>query len=236
MAFLRQKPNRSLSGHGYRGHPCPGNPCPGHPCPWYRILFILFFLTFLYVQAAFCSETIIDLDRDVDISIGTFNYFFNPSDRALEEAQGRSLPEIQTGLYFGAYMSTKSRLFTFFFNTKNVYSMYEAGVALNMIGDQDSLALSFPLTFDLAYRIPLSKRFALFPFAGTGVNFVRTEEGDEYNWQLYYLLEVGSELKYFLWRDTYLKLRITYALMFVDNLESGYMHVIKVRFPVPFIP
>jgi len=197
---------------------------------------LLLALFVLSLQEAFPAVREFERDTDVDISMGTFNYFFNPSDKAYEESQGRTLPEIHTGIYFGAYLSTRSKLFTFFFNAKNFYSMYEAGVALNTIGTEDSFVLSIPLTLDLAYRIPVSKRAALFPFAGTGIDFVRTDESDEYVWQFYYLIEMGIELKYSVWRNTYLKVRINYGLVFIDNLESGYMHILKVRFPVPFLP
>jgi hypothetical protein len=175
-------------------------------------------------------------DTDVDIALGTFNYFFNYSDREYEEAQGRTLPDIGTGIYFGAYMSSRSRLFTFFFNARNFYSIYEAGVALNMIQDTDSFALSVPLTYDLAYRLRVGRKSALYPFAGTGVNVVRTKQTDGYDWQLYFLVEMGAELKYALWTNTNLKFRATYGLMFIDNVPSGFMHVLKVRFPVPFLP
>jgi hypothetical protein len=199
--------------------------------PLFLALFVLLFL-----QEAFSAIREFERDADVDISMGTFNYFFNPSDRAFEESQGRTLPEIDTGIYFGAYLSARSKLFTFFFNTKNFYSMYEAGVALNMIGKEETFVLSIPLTVDLAYRVPVSKRVAIFPFAGTGIDFVRTSENDRYTWQFYYLIEMGIELKYSVWRNTYLKFRINYGLIFIDNLESGYMHTLKVRFPVPFLP
>jgi hypothetical protein len=193
-------------------------------------------LTFLFLCEAKPAVINSERDTDIDIAMGTLGYFFNPADISYEESQGHNLPDIKMGIYFGGYMSSKSRLFTFFFNTKNVYSIYEAGVALNSIEEEDYFMLSIPFSFDLAYRIPLGTRLSFYPFAGTGLDFVRIKEGNNTQWQFYYLIETGIELKYSVWKNTYLKLRVSYGLMFIDQLESGYMHLLKVRFPVPFLP
>ncbi len=187
----------------------------------------------LEINTTDAEGAIVTYDRDIDISMGTYNYFYNKYDREADEG---SLPDIKTGIYFGAYISSKSRLFTFFFNTRNIYSIYEAGFALNRIGNEKHYILSIPFTYDLAYKIPLFKKAALYPFAGTGFDLIRVMDNEKVHWELHYLLESGLEVKYLIWKDTFLKLRVSYGIMFVNQIESGFMHFLKVRFPVPFIP
>jgi hypothetical protein len=168
-----------------------------------------------------------DYEPDIDVSAGTFNYFFNEGDDA---------PDIGTGVFFSGYLSMKSPLFTFFFNTKNIYSTYEAGFACNRVGNEGYYVISIPATVELSCRIPLSRRVSLHPFVGTGLDTVNSRYNGMDNWNLYYLFDGGLEVKYSLWRDTFLKLKVTYGIVFVDTLTSGYAHFLRVRFPVPFIP
>jgi hypothetical protein len=168
-----------------------------------------------------------DYEPDIDVSVGTFNYLFN---------EGDSVPDIGTGMFFSGYLSMKSPLFTFFFNTKNIYSTYEAGFVYNKGVSDDVYLISIPATVELSYRIPLSRRFSLHPFVGTGIDTVKSPDDGNVDWNVYYLLDGGLEIKYKIWQDTFLKLKFTYGMVFVDSLTSGYAHYIKVRFPVPFIP
>jgi hypothetical protein len=168
-----------------------------------------------------------DYEPDIDVSAGTFNYFFNEGDGA---------PDIATGVFFSGYLSMKSPFFTFFFNTKNFYSTYEAGVAYNRVRSDEYYVLSIPATVDLSYRIPLSRRLSVYPFVGTGLDAVDNRYNGTDNWNFYLLFDGGLEFKYGLWRDTYLKLKVTYGVVFVDTLTSGYAYFLRVRFPVPFIP
>lgn len=167
------------------------------------------------------------LNPDYDVAIGSFSYLFNAQD---------SPPPIKTGLYMGAYMNMKSPFFTFFFNAKNLYSTYEAGIALNRIDVEDFYAISFPLTLDLSYRIPIFRRFAVFPFFGTGLDLLNMRYDREDHLSLYYFFDTGLELKYEVWKDTYIKIKATYGIIFVESARSGYVHFIKLRFPLPFIP
>jgi hypothetical protein len=168
-----------------------------------------------------------DYDPDIDVSAGTFNYFFNDGDGA---------PSIRTGIFFSGYLSMKSPLFTFFFNTKNIYSTYEAGLAYNTVESGSYYVISIPATVELSYRIPVFKRLSVYPFVGTGLDTVNNLYNGMNNWNFYYLFDGGLEIKYSLWQDTFLKLKVTYGVVFVDTLASGYAHFIRVRFPVPFIP
>jgi hypothetical protein len=171
---------------------------------------------------------IANYEPDVDISMGTYNYFFNSGD---------SNPNLKTGVYFGGYLGMKSPLFSFFFNAQNFYSMYESGVAINNVENNDDFILTIPFVYDLSYRIRLfkKKKLTLKPFIGTGFNLVRFDTNGG-NWDLYYLLDTGFEVQYPIWRKTNLKLKINYGIMFVDTVDSGYVHFLRVRFPVPFIP
>jgi hypothetical protein len=195
---------------------------------------------FMILPAVFpltaASDSIIDYDTDVDVCLSSYSYIFNASDIEYHESIDDDLPDIKTGVYFGAYMSGKSRLFSFFFNMKNVYSMYELGCALNPLGGEDSIMLSIPLTYDLAYKIKLSEKTGLFPFVGGGFNLIRIQYDNQSQWQFFYMVESGLEVKYRVWESTNLKLRISYGVLFLDQVESGYMHILKVRLPVPFIP
>jgi hypothetical protein len=205
-----------------------------------KIVLLLSLAAFMILPAVFpllaASDSITDYDTDVDVCLSSYSYIFNASDIEYHESIGDNLPDIKTGIYFGAYMSGRSRLFSFFFNMKNVYSMYEFGCALNPLGGEDSTMLSFPLTYDLAYRIKLSEKTGLFPFVGGGFNLIRIQYDNQAQWQFFYMAETGLEVKYRIWDTTNLKLRISYGVIFLDQVESGYMHILKVRFPVPFIP
>ena len=175
-----------------------------------------------------------DYDPEIDISVGVINYMYTPMDLASPTA---NLPELSMGLYGGGYLGLKSPLFTFFFNADNMYTTYEAGVAYNQIGTSGYF-ISVPLTVDLAYRISLfkKKKFALQPFVGTGFDVIISSENNNSFLQAHYLVNAGLEIKYFAWGDTPLKIKASYGVIFVDDLESGFMHFIKVRFPVPFLP
>lgn len=200
------------------------------------LLVPLVFLTagYLWILPWTGFGAITDYDPEIDISVGIMNYMYTPTDLASPTA---NLPKLKMGLYGGAYLGLKSPLFTFFFNSKNMYTTYEAGVAVNQIG-ANNYFISIPLTIDLSYRISLfkKKKFALQPFIGSGFDVIRSNENNTTSWQVHYLINAGLEIKYFAWDDTSLKIKASYGILFVDDLESGFLQFIKVRFPVPFIP
>jgi hypothetical protein len=189
---------------------------------------------FLYSQPKNVFGAFTDYDPEIDISLGLINYMYTPIDL---ESPTADLPEIGMGLYGGGYLGLKSPLFTFFFNTENIYTTYEAGLAFNRLGAGD-LLISVPLVVDLSYRLSLfrRKKFALQPFAGTGVDMIGSNRDNTFVWQIHYLVNAGLEIRYVAWDNTTLKIKASYGIIFVDDLESGFMHFIKVRFPVPFIP
>ncbi len=205
-----------------------------------KVVIFLSSIVFLILPAVFpltaAPDSVTNYDIDIDVCLSSYSYIFNESDIKYHESIGDDLPDIKTGVYFGGYMSNKNRLLSFFFNLKNVYSMYEFGCALNPLGNEDSTLISFPFTYDLAYRIGLSERTGLFPFVGGGFDLIRIEYDERPHWQFFYMAETGLEVKYRIWGTTNLKLRISYGVIFLDQVQSGYMHIIKVRFPVPFIP
>jgi hypothetical protein len=200
------------------------------------ILISLVFLAtgYLWILPGTGTAAITDYDPEIDISVGLLNYMYTPLDLKSPTA---NLPELGMGLYAGGYLGLKSPLFTFFFNSQNIRTTYEAGVAFNQIG-AGNYFISIPLIVDLSYRISLfkKKKFALQPFVGSGFDVVRSSENNDSFWQVHYLVNAGLEIKYFAWDNTSLKIKASYGIIFVDDLESGFMHFIKVRFPVPFIP
>ena len=200
------------------------------------LLFPLIFITagYLWILPAALLGAITDYDPEIDISVGIINYMYTPMDLA---SSTTDLPNLKMGYYGGGYLGLKSPLFTFFFNSENVYTTYEAGVAINQIGDSNYF-ISIPVTIDLSYRFSLfkKKKFLLQPFIGSGVDVIRSSKNNTANWQVHYLVDAGLEIKYFAWKDTSLKIKASYGVIFVDDLDSGFMHFIKVRFPVPFIP
>jgi hypothetical protein len=210
-----------------RNKPCraPSGRAPGRAAVLIFIFLASAGLPFIRTLPA--SAALSDYEPDIDIAAGTYNYFFNPGDGA---------PDVRTGIFFSGYMNMKSPLFTFFFNTKKIYTTYEAGLAYNMAGSEGYYIISIPLTFELSYRIPISRRLAIFPLAGAGFDLVDTRSDGRDSWNLYYLFDGGLEIKYNVWRDTYLKLKISYGVVFVETVPSGYVHVLKIRFPVPFVP
>jgi hypothetical protein len=216
-----RKPNnpRRNSRRAHGGAPAAGAPAA---------IFLLLAFVFIALDGGRPAlGAVSDYEADFDVSAGTFNYLFN---------KGDEVPDMGTGVFFSAYLSMKSPLFTFFFNTKNVYSTYEAGVVYNEAVSEDVYLVSIPATVELSYRIPLSRRWSIHPFVGTGLDTVKNPDDGGGKWNLYYLLDGGLEIKYGMWKDTYLKLKVTYGMVFVDSLTSGYAHYIRVRLPVPFIP
>ena len=200
------------------------------------ILIFLVFLTagYLWILPGTVLGAITDYDPEIDISVGIMNYMYTPRDLASPTAD---LPELKMGLYGGGYLGLKSPLFTFFFNSKNMYTTYEVGIAVNQTGASNYF-IPFPLIVDLSYRISLfkKKKFALQPFIGSGFDVIRSSENNTTSWQIHPLVNVGLEIKYFAWDDTSLKIKASYGILFMDDLESGFLQFIKVRFPVPFIP
>ena len=200
----------------------------------YLILFSVVVAGYMYFLPDKAFGGITNYDPEIDVSVGLINYRYTSIDL---ESPTADLPKLGMGLYGGGYLGLKSPLFTFFFNTKNIYTTYETGIALNQLGESEYL-ISIPLIVDLSYRISLfkKKKFALQPFAGTGFDVIGSRGGNASAWQVHYLVNAGLEIKYFAWENTALKIKASYGIIFVDDLESGFMHFIKIRFPVPFIP
>ena len=189
---------------------------------------------YLFSQPRDIFGAFTDYDPEIDISVGFINYMYTPIDR---ESPTADLPELGMGLYGGGYLGLRSPLFTFFFNAKNIYTTYETGIGFNQFGGSGYL-ISIPLIADLSYRFSFFKKknFALQPFVGTGFDLIGSNVDDKSIWQVHYLVNAGLEIRYIAWENTVLKIKASYGIIFVDDLESGFMHFIKIKFPVPFIP
>lgn len=199
----------------------------------YLVITIIITAVFIHLRHDSAEGAIFDYDPDIDISMGMYDYFYTSYDL---KTQGSSLAEIKPGIYFGGYMGLRSPLFTFFFNSSNIYTTYEAGIALNRVGQSDYY-ISIPLIVDLGYSFSFfKKKVAIYPFVGTGFNIVKSAHNNETLWQVYLLADTGLEIKYYAWENTALKVKVSYGIMFINEIESGFIQFLKVRFPVPFIP
>lgn len=188
----------------------------------------LFFLLPLLLLPLPVSGGIVFYNPDIDISLAIFDYIGNDD----------SFPVVHPGFYLGAYLSMKSPFFTNYFNARRIHTIIETGLALNEIereNMENDLLFSIPLQFDLAYRVDLTKRLSFAPFLGTGLNLMYNE-GFEVPLHINFVLQTGLELRYFLWKETWLKLKLDYGILFENRVERGYIQFIKIKMPLPFIP
>jgi len=197
-------------------------------------LFLLLFLIlahFLFISQTKLFGGIINYKPEVDISSGSYSFFFSQN----EKLNGQPAPTLDTGVYAGGYLNLQSPLFSFFFDTEKIHSIYEAGFALNRINGSSAFALSIPVSANLGYMINFTPRFGLIPFLGTGFAFIHL--GDEYSFfPVHYFLCTGLEIKYRLWERTFLKLKADVGVIFASEISTGYAYFFKLRFPFPFIP
>lgn len=203
-----------------------------------RLLWI--FITFsIFSTALFLplnlQGDIIFYDPEIDISLGMFNYLFNEDD---------IVPPIEPGIYFGGYFSLKSRFFSDFFNTEKLYSIFEAGVAISGIENEDVAFITIPLHVDIGYQIRLLKKLYFLPTVGTGLHITYNESlgdpaySDQFKDEphLSPIIGTGFELKWAVFKNSSLKVKFNYGLIFDGRVQSGYAQYFQIRFPVPFIP
>lgn len=172
---------------------------------------------------------ILTYDPEIDMVLGTFSFFGGPE---------KNMPPIKTGPYLGGYLSMKSPIFTYFFNTENVYNFFEVGCSVNEIEEQygSSYIVNVPISVDFAYKIPILPKFSILPFVGfgLGLNFGPRQEGE--GLPLYPFIKTGIELRYLMWKGTHMRVKVDYGVAFVNEVETGVIPFLRVRFPIPFIP
>lgn len=213
MAFTRQKQNKTLS-------------C----CALFLIGTALFFP----LAASRAAADIILYDPEIDVSMSLYKPFINEGDTA---------PDIGMGVYFGGYLSRKSRFFTDYFNAERIYTIFEGGVAINPIQNEDSNYVTIPLQVDIAYRIG-SGKFSFLPFISVGLNFTfnRYLNDPAYNESFRdgpngaFSVGTGFELRWTILKYSALRLKFDYGILFDGRVESGYMPYMRLRMPLPFIP
>jgi len=192
------------------------------------ILIVVIFSTVLLLYPQNLKGDIISYDPEVDISLGTFSYLTSSES---------NISYIKTGPYFGGYLSMKSPIFTYFFNSQNIYNIFELGFSVNELvsENQSFYIVSIPFSVDFAYKIQLFPKFSIYPLVGVGFS---TTLGGNYENQvpIYPFIKTGIEIKFLIWKDTNLKIKVDYGIAFVDIIETGFLQFIKVRFPIPFIP
>ena len=175
------------------------------------------------------SAEITSYDPELDIALGTFSYLIEDMPH---------MPDFRTGPYIGGYLSMKSPIFVTFFDTENVYNFFEAGFAINELVEENGsfYMVNIPFSVDFAYRVPLFDRFSILPFIGLGLGLsFGTHEGGS-GPPIYLFFKTGLELRYLLWDGTHMRAKIDYGVALVDEIESGVMPFLRVRFPIPFIP
>jgi hypothetical protein len=178
---------------------------------------------------------IILYDPQVDISMSIYYPLFNEGDIA---------PNIRPGIYFGGYFSRRSRFFSDYFNSERVYTIFEAGVAVNPIENEDSLFITIPLHVNFAYRIGRGSKFSFLPFVGTGLNITYNDylSNPQYNEifrdrpYLGAVLALGFELRWPILKRSALRVKVDYGLVFDGRVTSGYTQFLRIRLPLPFIP
>ncbi|UCB46851.1 MAG: hypothetical protein JSV25_05370 [Spirochaetota bacterium] len=188
---------------------------------------LLFSLILLFPSLA-CPD-IFEYDPELDVALGMLGYF---------QGDGENVPSIKPGPYIGAYLSMKSPIFVYFFNSENVYNMFEAGVAVNEIKEQvgSSYIVNIPVSVDFAYSFEAFPKFSILPFVGFGVGLNLSSRGSGESFPLYPFVKTGFELRYLLWEDTHLRFKLDYGIAFISEVETGFIPFLKVRFPLPFLP
>jgi hypothetical protein len=180
------------------------------------------------------SADLILYDPEIDVSISLYKPLINEGDRA---------PDIEMGVYFGGYLSRKSRFFTDYFNAERIYTIFEGGVAINPIQNEDSNYVTIPLQVDIAYRIG-SGKFSFLPFISMGLNFTFNKYLNDpaYNESfsdgpnLTFSMGTGFELRRTILKYSALRLKFDYGILFDGRVESGYIPYMRLRMPLPFIP
>jgi hypothetical protein len=173
-------------------------------------------------------------DPEIDVSISLYKPLINEGDTA---------PDIGMGVYFGGYLSRKSRFFTDYFNAERIYTIIEGGIAINPIQDEDSNYVTVPIHVDIAYRIG-SGKFSFLPFISVGLNFTFNSYLNDpaYNESFRdgpngaFSVGTGFELRRTILTYSALRLKFDYGFLFDGRVESGYMHYMRLRMPLPFIP
>jgi len=213
MAFTRQKQNKKYI-------------C----CTLFLIAAVLIFP--LTVNRA--TADLILYDPEIDVSMSLYKPMTNADDTA---------PDIAMGIYFGGYLSRKSRFFTDYFNADRIYTIFEGGIAINPIQNEDSNYITIPLQVDIAYRIG-SGRFSFLPFVSMGLNFTFNSylSNPAYNEffkdgpHAAFSVGTGFELRWTILTYSALRLKFDYGILFDGRVESGYMPYMRLRMPLPFIP
>ena len=197
-------------------------------------LSILFLVGAVLFSPCRTRADLILYDPEIDVSMSLYKPLINEGDTA---------PDISMGIYFGGYMSRKSRFFTDYFNAERIYTIFETGMAINPIRNESSNYVTVPMQVDLAYRIG-SGKFSFLPFLSFGLNFTFNDylSDPAYNESFKdgpnaaFSAGAGFELRWAVMKRSRLRLKFDYGILFDGRVESGYMTYMRLRMPIPFIP
>lgn len=197
-------------------------------------MFLITAALFFQLAANWATADLVLYDPEIDVSMSLYKPMINSDDTA---------PDIAMGVYFGGYLSRKSRFFTDYFNAERIYTIFEGGIAINPIREEDSNYVTIPLQVDIAYRIG-SGRLSFLPFISLGLNFTFNSylSDPAYNESFKdgphaaFSVGTGFELRWTILTYSALRLKFDYGILFDGRVESGYMPYVRLRLPLPFIP
>ena len=199
-----------------------------------KLLLITAALFAALCAAGSAAADLVLYDPEIDVSVSLYRPMINGEDSA---------PDIGLGVYFGGYLSRKSRFFTDYFNAERIYTIFEGGVAINPIRNEESSYVTVPLHANFAYRIGQG-RFSFLPFISFGLNFTFNSylSDPAYNEEFKdgphgaFSVGTGFELRWNILTYSALRVKFDYGILFDGRVESGYMYYMRLRLPFPFIP
>jgi len=173
----------------------------------------------------------VDYKPQVDISFGTFNYLFIKSD--LKNLSEFKKPE--QGVYLGGYISMISPMIKFFFDSSKCISIYELGIATNLIENSSSILITVPFSAAVGYPLKITKKLKIIPFSGIGFSLTYLDFENVLSPLHFYLL-TGLEVRRKILKNSYFRIKCDVGILYSGRLDSSTFYFIRTRFPIPFLP
>ena len=193
-----------------------------------KFIKIVLLLSVVIIASSFIPFTlkasIGNYNPDVDVDFG--NLFLIMKDN------GEIMPI--PGFYYGGHLIMESPILKNNFDTKNVYTIYNFGFS-GIKGPGSTYVVFLSGMIEMGYNLRVFKKFNTMFFGGWGFNFIPIN----YSFikrSLFLTLNGGIFLRYKLWRDCYLKLKLEAGMLYGSQLENGYLTYFRIIWPVPFIP
>ena len=165
-----------------------------------------------------------DYNPGVDIDFGNLFLMMRENDSIMP------IP----GFYYGGHLIMESPILKNNFDTKNIYTIYNLGLS-GVKGPGSTYVVLLSGMIEMGYNLKVFKKFNMMFFGGWGFNFIPVN----YSFikrSLFLTLNGGIFLRYKLWRDCYLKLKLEAGMLYGSQLDNGYMTYVRIIWPIPFIP